>query len=368
MSNGHGPRIGIGIGIEIGASVVRALRIDLERPEALVAAEYPLANSDERTLRDAIVRVSGVVAPATDPAAPARIAVAPPSMLIQAVDVTGSSRHELLAVADQALRRRAADSMTVVDDGVRRRLVLVRWRHAAPDHLAAVARHAGLENVSVEPAPLSTARVVGTDDGADERVVLRRVVESGVSWLALLDRGLPVAAASVTTDLDAPGLLSRPAPRREDDPEELLGGDHLLRWLLDAAHARGDDTPVDGIRRNDSPSATGDATEQPGATELHVLGRRVPGYPGHDLRASERIAVALGAAVGAAGATERQRRLEPLVSLQPGAEGALAVRRPWAVERVERGTPPPAGRARLLTRRARRTRRSDPPRRYGRQR
>jgi len=363
----------IGIGIEIGASVVRAVRLDLDRPEALVAAEYPLANSDERTLRDALVRVSGVVSPTIEPPAPARIAVAPPSMLIQAIDVTGVSRHELLSIADQALRRNAADSMTVVDDGTRRRLLLVRWRQAAPDHLASVARHAGLENVSVEPAPLSAARVVGdastlaTDGHADERMVLRRIVESGVSWLAVVDHGLAVAAASVTTDLVAPGLLRRPAPRRHDDPEHLLGGDDLLRWLLDAARSRGDDTPVNGIRADEPFADPGGSSRPVSGGELRVLDRAIPAYPGHDLRASERIAVALGAAVGASGATERQRQLEPLASLQPTSEGALPVRRPWAVERVERPPAPPAGRTRLLTRRARRTRRSDATRRYGRQ-
>lgn len=387
MSRTAGDRARVGIGIELGSSIIRAVRVDIDRPGALVAADYPLANADERTLRDAIVRVSGVVSPASEPVAPVRIAVAPPSMLIQGVDVTGSSRHELLTIADRALRQNAADSMTVVDDGVHRRLLLVRWRQAAPEYVASVARHAGLANVSVEPAPLSLARVVGLDDAGEpapaggERSVYRRVVEPGVSWLALLDHGTAIAAASVATDLESPGLSQRPAPRREDDPETLLGGDELLRWLLFAATARGDDTPVTGIPirdvsewHDDTDAADRDTESEQHdeatgtSAELRVSGTAIPAYPGHDLRASERIAVALGAAVGAAGATERHRQLEPLASLRPTASGALAVRRPWAVEQVSRPTPPPPGRARLLSRRSRRSRRSDASRRYGRQR
>lgn len=347
-----------GVGLEIGAGVVRGVRLDLRHPDGLIAAEFPVDGSDDRSVQDAIVRVSGVVAPADAPKLPTRLALAPPQLLMQAIDVTGCSRHELLRIADDALHRNAADSMTIFEDGLRRRLVLVRWQRGSPDHVSTLAQRAGLHDVSIEPAPLAIGRVL-----ADGRHIVRRVVEPGTSWLALVDDGLPTLAVSVTTDLDGPLLTRSDAPRRDRDPDELVGGDRLLRWLLEAA-AQPDDapTPVRGISRPtaDAGSAAdgddGSGRPRVEAAALHIVDRPLAAYPRHDLRASERVAVALGAAIGASGATDRQRRLEPLAPLRPTPDGAVAIRRPWAVQRVER-EPASDARTRLLTRRARRSRR-----------
>jgi hypothetical protein len=66
-------------------------------------------------------------------------------------------------------------------------------------------------------------------------------------------------------------------------------------------------------------------------TQLRMLDEPYPPFPAHDLRAPQRIGVALGAAMGAAGLAGRLRAVDVLTAVRPATE---SLPRPWAIERV----------------------------------
>ena len=63
---------------------------------------------------------------------------------------------------------------------------------------------------------------------------------------------------------------------------------------------------------------------------LRLLDEPYPPFPAHDLRAPQRLAVALGAAVGAAGLAGRIRPVDVTATRV----NTAGIPRPWAVERV----------------------------------
>jgi hypothetical protein len=64
---------------------------------------------------------------------------------------------------------------------------------------------------------------------------------------------------------------------------------------------------------------------------LRVADRPYPPFPRHDLRAPQRVVVALGAAAGAAGLAGR---LRPVDVVAPTHQLPDVLPRPWAIERV----------------------------------
>jgi hypothetical protein len=98
-------------------------------------------------------------------------------------------------------------------------------------------------------------------------------------------------------------------------------GDVTASIVDDALHRDEGDNSAAGQRSGQL--ATADA--------LRVLGEPYPPYLDHDLRAPQRVAVALGSAVGAAGLAGRLRPVD-VMSPAPDIGGSLP--KPWAIERV----------------------------------
>ncbi len=309
----------VGIGIELGRTVLRSVVLDLEDPAAIAASEFPIDIDDDESVVDALVRSTKPVDSTHGGSIPTRLASAPADLLVQAVDVTGRRRHEIVALADEAARLRAADSMMIVDDGRRRRLGLVRGHADSVERLTDLAHRAGLSDVRVEPAPIALGRVL-----RGGRVIARRNVDATSSWQAVFDHGFPIAATPAPTGLAGwPGLSTFTAAAAHDDPERILDADELTAHVDEfAEHAR-------SRHRTRSPL---DVDGWPVSAPTLTLGtQRHPSFPDHDLRATGRLGVALGAAAGAAGAAEPHLRVERLSPLhRPGQPTRL----PWALELV----------------------------------
>ena len=294
---------GDGVGIEIAASVVRGVRLRRDSPGRLSAAvELPIDLGSDAAALDALIVLRGELG---DPLEPTRIATFPPDAMLQRVDITGRSGPELNEVRAKLDRLHGINSTVVVDDGPRRWLLLIRWDAWAMRRIEDLAERAGFVDVTVEPTPLALARVVERD----ARYV-RRLVAQGDSHHAIVANRLPVAALAVSTSGRTPPALDVStvdlALARYDD----LQSDATLGELLDRVHRRVEPDP-----------------EPP---RLDLVGDAYPAFPEHDLRAPQRQAVALGAAVGAAGLAGPTR---PVDVIAPGSPEER-FDRPWAIEAV----------------------------------
>ncbi len=180
---------GDGVGIEIADTVVRGVRLrhDVEGRLSAVA-EYPVNLADDNATLDALVLLRAELG---EPDEPARIATFPGDAMMQRVDITGRSGPELNELRSRLDRRHGINSTVVVDDGPRRWLLLIRWDAHAVRRLEDLAERAGFVDVTVEPTPMSIARVTGHD-----ATYVRRLVAQNDAHHAVLSHRLPVAALS----------------------------------------------------------------------------------------------------------------------------------------------------------------------------
>ena len=161
-----------------------------------------------------------------------------------------------------------------------------------------------------EPAPIALARVM-----LSEPTITRRVTDAGCGWTAILADGVSRAAAGRDgsfrrhPDLVADGLRRVDLGRLPDDPSQ----------DADAARIAVDELVGDRFRRGGGPVG------------VTLTGDLYPPFPPEDVRSPARQAVALGAAVAAAGLAGRVRAVEPLTAL---ATPRVDDRRPWVVERL----------------------------------
>jgi hypothetical protein len=267
-----------------------------------------------------IVRARGQLG---DVDAPTRVAWFPRGATLQRVEATGRSGTELNEMRHDLVERFGIGSTMLIDSEARRWMIALKWDHAAAWRLQELVERAGFVEVDVEPAPVAAQRVLPTTVG-----VVRRDIESGQSWAGAYDAAGPIAAASV-----APG--SREFPGLAAEPAAI--GLHRLDHVFE-------DPELDAELGRIVGSTLGN---QPGTDELAarlaIAGFPYPPFPAHDLRAPQRVAIALGAAVGAAGLAGR---LRPVDVLAPTLQLRDMMPRPWAVERVvadaalaERSTP-----------------------------
>jgi hypothetical protein len=231
---------------------------------------------------------------------------------MQRIDATGSTGPELNSMRHELADRTGITSTMLVEVEARRWMLVLRWDHIAASRLERLLERAGFIDASVEPAPVAFGRVVGITTP-----VARRDASNGQSWAAIYDAGVPIAATSVQQgSREYPGVA-------------LASGVAALHRLDEVLRA----------------PELADVVDEMAATAIASTGKRnvldlrlvladdpYPPYPPHDLRAPQRQAVALGAAVGAAGLAGR---LRPVDVLSPtGTPPAAEVRRPWAIERV----------------------------------
>ena len=339
MSNGV--TRGDGVGIEISDTVVRAVRLrhDLEGRLA-AAAEFPVNLADDSSTLDALVLLRAELG---EPDEPARIATFPHDAMMQRVDITGRSGPELNELRARLDRRHGINSTVVADDGPRRWMLLIRWDAPAVRRLEDLAERAGFVDVTVEPSPMSLARVTGHD-----ATYLRRLVAQGDAHHAVVSHRLPVAALStIATGRPHPDLdistVDVPLAYFDD-----FMSDATLAEVVDRVDERTQ------VRHHDPDSE--DRWSAP--LILDVVGVPYPAYPAHDLRSAERQAAALGAAVGAAGLAGPLRPVDMIIS---SAAVDDQYDRPWAIEEVstlpEVMSDAPTGGLKRVTRRLRPRRR-----------
>ena len=304
---------GAGVGLEVTATVVRGVRLvdpddmsDHRGPARVAAAaEAPITRtSDDDATLDALVRV---LAQLEGAGTATRVAWFPAGATMQRIDATGLSGSELNSLRHHLVDHHAIDSTMLVELGARRWMLALRWDHRAAGRLEVLAERAGFVDPSVEPGPVALGRCL-----PPATPVARRDAAADQSWAAIFDSGTPIAATAV------------PAASRQFPGIALAGsvvGLHRLDEVL-TAPALGD--VVDDL----TASALADFASE---AALVVIGEPYPPYPGHDLRSASRLAVSLGAAIGASGLAGPAR---PVDVLSPVTVGDERVARPWAIERI----------------------------------
>lgn len=300
---------GDGVGLELTTTVVRGVRLAHDESGRVAAVvDVPVARSDDpAVLLDALVRVHGQLGAGV---LPTRIGWFPARATLQRIDVTGRTGPELNVIRHDLSDDAHVGSTMLLDADARRWLLALRWDHGQAWRVQELAERAGFVDVTVEPAPVALERVL-----PDTATVARRDAGEHRSWAAVYDHRVPVAAASVETD-------GREYPALAVSSDTL--GLHRLDGILGETDLGEELGRVAG-----EALATGERSSELTAG-LRVAGDPYPPFPGHDLRAPQRIAVALGAAVGAAGLSGRLRP----VDVTPTRSGSDSRPRAWVVERV----------------------------------
>jgi len=308
-------RRGDGIGIEIGSTIIRGVRLSADTSDPVAAvSEVAIGRPDDNSMIvDALVRVRGQLGSV---AVPTRLAWLPSGATMQRLDATGRSGTELNEMRHDLARRFEIGSTMLIDADARRWMVALKWDHATAWRLQELVERAGFVDVEVEPAPVAAQRVLPRGTG-----VLRRDTEAGHSWAAAYDQAGPVAAASVPAgSREHPGLATAPSEVGLHGLSEVLADAELdaeLGRIVGATLGRRSGTDELGI-------------------PLRVEDDPYPPFPAHDLRAPQRVVVALGAAVGAAGLAGR---LRPVDVVTPTSQVPDVMPRPWAIERVPAEAP-----------------------------
>lgn len=303
-------RRGDGIGLEIGSTVIRGLRLSADDLGKVAAvSEVAVARPDDNALLiDALVRVRGQLGQVD---APTRLGWFARDATLQRVDATGRDGTELNEMRHDLAGRLDIGSTMLVDAGPRRWMIAIKWDHSQGWRLQELVERAGFVEVELEPAPVSAQRVLPAEIG-----VVRRDTEAGVSWSAAYDDSGPVAAANVPPgSREHPGLAIAPA----------AVGLHRLLDVLPESELDAELGRIVGVTLGN----------RSGANELgvalRIADRPYPPFPQHDLRAPQRVVVALGAAAGAAGLAGR---LRPVDVIAPTHQIPDVMPRPWAIERV----------------------------------
>lgn len=332
---------GDGVGIEITDTVLRGVRLRHDVEGRLsAAAEYPVNLADDNATLDALVLLRAELG---EPDEPARIATFPSDAMMQRVDITGRSGPELNELRSRLDRRHGINSTVVADDGPRRWLLLIRWDAHAVRRLEDLAERAGFVDVTIEPTPMSLARVTGHD-----ATYVRRLVAQNDAHHAVVSHRLPVAALSTVA-------TGRPHPDVDISTVDVPLA-YFDDFMTDAALAEVVDRVDERARIKDEADETGDASTRPPVLDL--VGVPYPIYPEHDLRSAQRVAVALGAAVGAAGLAGPLRPVDMIIS---GIAVDDQFDRPWAIEEMstlpDLGPEAPTSGIKRVTRRFRSRRR-----------
>lgn len=301
---------GDGIGLEITRTVFRGIRLDHDQPGQVAnAAEVPISRFDDNSaVFDTLVRLRGQLSMSR---LPTRVAWFPARSTMQRTDVTGLTGPELNSLRHHLASSAEITSTMLVDVAARRWMLTLRWDHHEAWRVQELVERAGFADVAVEPSPVALERVLSRTTR-----LVRRDTSEDRSWCALYSDSAPLAAASIDAQSrESPGLSVS---------EEELGLHHLDEMLPEAQLT----DEVNGLSKSAFPGPTHPAELN---IQLQLLGDPYPPFPAHDLRAPQRVAVALGAAAGAAGLAGRVRPVDVLIATDQAGESAT---RPWAVERI----------------------------------
>lgn len=301
---------GDGIGLEVSRDLVRGVRLASDEVGRVAAVcDVPIARfDDDAELFDALVRARGRLGHSD---APTRVAWFPAGTTLQRMEATGRSGPELNLLRHELADEYGMFSSMLVDADARRWLLALRWDGAQALRVQELAERAGFADVSIEPAPMALERVQQRGS-----TIARRDISENCSWAAVFDGRIPVAATVIEQgDREHPSITVAEGP---------LGVNRLDSMLAAAEFSEEVGRHVD--------DALGDVVSA-GELEVHlrILDDPYPPFPAHDLRAPQRIGVALGAAVGAAGLAGRLLPVDVVTSVR---HVAGLAERPWAIERL----------------------------------
>lgn len=300
---------GDGIGLEVTPSVVRGVRLAHDEAGRVAAVcEIPINRFDDNAVVfDALVRARGRLG---EEAMTTRVAWFPAGSTMQRLDATGLTGPELNSLRHELADTTGITSTMLVDADARRWMLALRWDHSRAWWLQELLERAGFVDVTIEPSPVALDRVLASDV-----TVARRDASQDRSWAGVFDQ-LPIAAVSVESgSRDHPTVAFTTSPIGINELDAVLNEE-----LLSQEVARVVGEALDGLDRTTELDA-----------RLWVLDDPYPPFPAHDLRAPQRIGVALGAAVGAAGLAGRLRAVDVLTSVRQIPD---VLPRPWAIERV----------------------------------
>jgi len=311
------PARGDGVGLEINDSLIRGVRLggDVDGRVA-AAAERSIRLHDDDDAVDALVRLRAELGPST---APTRLATFPKHAMIQRIDITGRAGPDLNTLRSRLHRLNQIDSTIVVEDGPRRWLLLIRWNAVAMRRLEDLAERAGFVDVTVEPSPLATARIAGAGTRH-----LTRLVAPGDAHHSIVSNRLPVCALST----DATGIAAPDLFVSDVDVTLALFDDFMNEASLAETMGR--------VHERAAAQRSVDEHLGPATLELDLVGDLYPPFPDHDQRSPRRQAVALGAAVGAAGLAGPMRPVDMMIT---GVSVDDRFDRPWAIETIPASAP-----------------------------
>lgn len=305
---------GDGIGLELTSAVVRGVRLAHDVPTRIAAAAEVAVHDpdDDRRVLDSLVRLRSELGSADHPT---RIALFPAGATLQRIDVTGRSGAELNGLRRNLEERWGIGSSVLLDAGPHRWLLPLSWDAAAVRRIEELAERAGYVDVAIDPAPVALLRVLPTTIA-----FACRDAAPGESFAVAVDREVPIAA--VCLDLvgrEPPGLELGSEPVTPGWIDELVDPDELRRRL-------------ERLQERQQLHSVDDAK-----TSLRLVDQTLATHPAHDVRAPARLAVALGAAVGAAGLAGRLRPVDVIVA--PSSPDLST--HPWAIEAVSPLAPTP---------------------------
>jgi len=301
---------GDGIGLEISRDLVRGVRLASDEVGRVAAVcDVPIARfDDDAVLFDALVRARGRLG---DADAPTRVAWFPAGTTLQRLDATARSGPELNALRHELADEYGVFSSMLVDADARRWMLALRWDGAQALRVQELVERAGFADVSIEPAPIALERVQPRGS-----TLARRDVSENASWATVFDGRGPVAATVIEQgDREHPSITATDGP---------LGVNRLDSMLAEAELSEEVGRLVGDALGHVVPTGELDV-------HLRILDEPYPPFPAHDLRAPQRIGVALGAAVGAAGLAGRLLPVDVVTSVR-NIDGVMP--RPWAVERL----------------------------------
>lgn len=301
-----------GVGIEIAGTVLRGVVTDEDASDDVLRVSEVSVDSetDADALLDGFVRLHAQLDPE---ARPTRLAWFPPGATLQRLDVTGLDGPALNEVRHRLDRDHSVPATLLLDVGVRRWMVAIRWNADAAHRLQRLAEQAGFVEATIEPSPIAMHRALSRS----VRTV-RRDGSANSSWAGVYDDDLVVVATSMRAgqrDYPALSLGSVGLPARDQIVEEAT-------LLADVASA---------LSRNFHDPSGETAAADAASLGVQIGDRPFPPFPPHDLRAARRIGVAIGASLGAAGLFGRLRPVDVVTATRPIIESA---RRPWTLERL----------------------------------
>lgn len=302
-------RRGDGIGLEITTTVVRGVRLAHDEAGGVASVcEVPISRFDDSaTVFDALVRARGRLGGG---GLTTRVAWFPSGSTMQRVDATGLTGPELNQLRHGLANDLGITSTMLIDADARRWMLALRWDHDRAWWLQELLERAGFVDVTIEPAPVALGRVLGRDVA-----VARRDASVELSWAALYEV-VPIAATTVESGTrEYPSIAGTASAVGVNDLTEVLTDAALSEQVARLVA----DSLVDVERTNELDA------------QLVVLEDPYPPFPAHDLRAPQRIGVALGAGIGAAGLAGRLRAVDVLTSVRHTVE---SLPRPWAIERL----------------------------------